>query len=219
MEKHCPLCGRPSSDLRFIGEICEPCIVKKLKSSLPSSVRIRACKFCGRTWSAGEFRDNKKISLAAAIRQGLGQKGCLVDVLSYDSESAKVRLTFEVDGRHAAFIEELGLERSYEMCRRCSRLKAGYYEAVVQFRGGARDAGRMSAALERFMGRRGAFVSKKVELKYGADVYVSDKKAASEFMLAWHLKPKRSYTLYGMKHGKKLYRNIYSVDLGEQRVR
>ncbi len=207
------MCGRSDKDVRFIGDICEPCTAKKFGALLPESVTIRQCKFCGRIWSSGGFVPEKKDSLAVAIKQSLRQKDCMIDVLSSDAESANLRLTYAIQGKHVSFAMAVKLKRAFEMCPRCSRMKAGYYEAVVQFRGDGHGVERMAAALGRFMVRRDAFVSREEKLKTGLDVYVSDKKLASEFMLAWRLKPKRSYQLYGMKHGRKLYRNIYSVEV------
>ncbi len=213
MERHCPMCGKSSNDVRFIVDICEPCTIKKIQSTLPGVVAIRVCKFCGRIWSAGDFVPERKDSLAVAIKQALRQKDCMIDVLESGQDLVKARFTCETQGKHVTFITELKLKRNYEMCPRCSRIKAGYYEAVVQFRGEMGHVERMAAALQRFMERRDAFISRTETLKTGIDVYASSKKLASEFMLAWKLKPKRSYTLYGMKHGKKLYRNIYSVEV------
>lgn len=213
MEKHCPTCGRSSSDALFIGEFCEDCIANRMRARIPDSVTVRACKVCGRVWSAGDFAEGKG-AMAVAVRQALGLKDCTIKVGRLGDDDAELRFTCDIDGGIVSFTKTLEIRRQYESCRQCSRKSAGYYEAVVQLRGEQGKVSTMLAALERHMARRGAFISKIRELREGFDIYVSDKKAAAEFFSLRKLKPKTSYTLYGMKRGKKLYRNIYSMRLG-----
>ena len=67
--------------------------------------------------------------------------------------------------------------------------------------------------LTKYVEANGAFISKTEKEGTGIDMYISNKKLVSAFFMLYRLKPKRSYTLYGMKHGKELYRNIYALRL------
>lgn len=209
MEIFCPICGRSSNEVRFIGEFCEDCVSKKLGTAIADSATIRVCKFCGTIWSGGSFEKENNHSMAVAIAQALKPKGCTVKVVRHSEDVAIVLFTCDVDGHALTFRREMRLDRHYEMCKRCSRLKAGYYEAVVQLRGPAKKVDTLLAALKRFIERRNGFISRVNVIANGCDAYVSDKKAVSEFFSVRKLKPGRSYTLYGMKNGRKLYRNIY----------
>lgn len=215
MEISCPLCGRSSEDVRFVGQFCIDCTIKKLRNQIGKnlSADIDLCKFCGKIRNGLDYSKLGKHSLEFALRSQLKHKDCTLNVLSFTNESCEVLWNCDVDGEKVSFTDTIQLKMNTIMCPTCSRKKAGYYEALVQIRGELPQAKRILGSLERFIKRRGGFISKIEEDPKGYDVYTSDKKATSEFFLVMRLKPKRSYTLYGMKKGKKLYRNIYSIKL------
>ena len=68
-----------------------------------------------------------------------------------------------------------------------------------------------SAKLSRYLERREAYITKVEEATNGIDIYVSNKEAANNFFIDHDLKPLRSFRLWGMKKGKKVYRNTYSL--------
>lgn len=69
------------------------------------------------------------------------------------------------------------------------------------------------AKITKYVQRRGGFIAKMEDIEGGKDVYVSDKLMMNEFFKDYDIKPIRSFRLYGMKRGKKLYRNTYSLHL------
>jgi NMD protein affecting ribosome stability and mRNA decay len=45
----------------------------------------------------------------------------------------------------------------------------------------------------------------------GLDVYLSSKSLATLFIMKQRLKPETSYTLAGVKQGKRVYKNTYAL--------
>jgi NMD protein affecting ribosome stability and mRNA decay len=211
MEISCPTCGRSSNGIHFIGQFCRQCTIGKLRKHTDPNASVEICKFCWKIKNGLDYRHLNKESLGFAIRQSMKQKDCEIKVLSFDDEKSELMLTYNVNDEKVSFPMQIPVKRDYLMCPKCSRMKSGYYEALVQIRGDPHSSKRTLDALERFIKRREGFFSKVMEDENGYDVYISDKTATSAFFLKHRLKPKRSYTLSGMKKGKKLYRNIYSI--------
>ncbi len=212
MIKYCPTCNRPSDKFKFIGEFCEVCITDKLKEGIPDSVVIERCKSCERIRTPTGYTQSDKNSLKEAMQQALKSK-CSISIVDFDWKIALLKFTCEVDGNQATFEKKIHIKVKKTMCMDCYRRTSGYYEAVIQLRGPREPVDRMLKKFTNFIDVRGAFVSRLDELPNGYDIYMSDKKMAGNFFQYYDLKPKRSYTLYGMKRGNKLYRNIYLLRL------
>ncbi|HIH50177.1 TPA: hypothetical protein HA291_01835, partial [Candidatus Micrarchaeota archaeon] len=89
----------------------------------------------------------------------------------------------------------------------------GYYEALVQLRGDWDRINSLIRNITKYVERRNGFIAKIEKVENGKDVYLSDKLMANAFFHDYDLKPTRSFRLYGMKRGKKVYRNTYSLRL------
>ncbi len=210
MIKHCPTCDRTSDKVSFIGEFCEVCVSGKLKEGIPDRVIIERCKSCERVRTPTGYGIPDKITLRDAIKQGLHTKFD-IKVASFDWRHAVVRFSHEVDGNPVSFERSIALDVKKTMCLDCYRKTSGYYEAIFQLRGPRDSVDRMMKRFTNFIETRGAFISRIDELGNGYDIYMSDKKLASAFFEHYELKPKRSYILYGLQRGKKVYRNTYML--------
>jgi NMD protein affecting ribosome stability and mRNA decay len=80
-------------------------------------------------------------------------------------------------------------------------------------RGSGERINNLIKKITKYVERREGFITKIEIVENGKDVYVSDKLIMNEFFKDYELKPKRSFRLYGMKRGKKLFRNTYSLHL------
>ncbi len=208
--KHCPICNNSSADRRFFGEFCEDCAAKKLRSRIPSVVEMVRCRDCGRIKSAGVFAEESMESLERMLKPSF--KPFDVKLVHLSNGIARIRVEdarqegLEIE--HNAHIKLHSL-----LCDSCARRRAGYYEAVLQFRGEQGKVGRIALALQRYLEKNGAFVTKAERKEHGVDVYASDKKVAMSFIAVRHLKFKASFELHGEKRGKRLYRNTYFITL------
>ena len=213
MAIHCPICNKSSDDIRFIGEFCEDCTIDKLKRKLPNSAEVYQCKSCERIRVGMDNFQLTKSALTAALKMVLKAPDCDFKVVSYSNTEAVLRFNCSVDGSAVGFDKRIDLRIRKWMCKDCVRKVSGYYEALVQLRGDTFLVERMLKKMESYVKRNNAFISKKEKINSGYDLYISDKKLVSYFFSLYKLKPERSYTLYGMKKGKKLYRHIYSLRL------
>lgn len=213
MAIRCPTCNRSSDEIKFIGEFCEECIANRIKDTVPDKAKIYVCRFCNRIKSGGTFRKLDKNTLAVALKKDLGANGFRVDVIHYHNGAASLEFECDYENAKVHFTKLVDIKTVIENCIDCTRMKSGYYEALVQLRGDGYLVERMAIKLTKYVEANGAFISKTEKEGTGIDMYISNKKLVSAFFMLYRLKPKRSYTLYGMKHGKELYRNIYALRL------
>jgi NMD protein affecting ribosome stability and mRNA decay len=118
---------------------------------------------------------------------------------------------FDVDDEKVNFNKKLLYKIAHETCQRCYRISSGYYEAIAQLRGDKQRIENLIAKITKYVQRRGGFIAKIESVENGKDVYLSDKLMTNTFFKDYDLKPARSFRLYGMKKGRKLYRNTYSI--------
>ena len=213
MAIHCPICNKSSDDIRFIGEFCEDCTISALKRKMPNNAEVYQCKSCERIRVGMDNFQLTKSALTAALKTAIKVHGCDFKVVSYNKTDAVLRFKCSVEGGNVEFNDNINLLIRKWMCKDCVRKVSGYYEALVQLRGDTFLVERMLKKLETYVKKNNAFVAKTEKINSGYDLYISDKKMVSYFFALYKLKPERSYTLYGMKKGKKLYRHIYSLRL------
>ncbi len=213
MPIYCPTCDRSSADCQFIGEFCEFCLAEKLKRKVPKSIKVLQCRFCKRVKVGNTFIEpgNEKRVLGKAIMHHIGSE-FEVGVLEFGRKGiAKCVFTKKFDEGQVSFEADIEVKRLHETCQRCFRISAGYYQGIVQLRGNREKMDRIMAKLGRYLERRAAYITKVEDVASGLDIYVSNKEAANNFFMDHDLKPLRSFRLWGMKKGKKVYRNTYSL--------
>jgi len=94
------------------------------------------------------------------------------------------------------------------LCTECAKKAGGYYEAVLQIRANKKDE--IMKVVEKY----GDAVSRVKEVRGGIDVFFVKKNVAkkvSRVLRAMGYEIKTSYKLIGVKEGKKIYREYYSV--------
>lgn len=213
MVKFCPTCNRSSEDVRFIGEFCQNCVLKKIIPLIPEKMTIQQCRFCNRIVVANTFTELNKRSLADALEKEIKDCKCRVKVLSRDDKTAKLELECYLDDGTVKFEKSVEIKIAHKTCLRCYRISSGYYEAIVQVRGNKERVEKFVKKLSTYMVHMGTFVTKVDTVTNGFDVYLGDKALANQFFLYHKMKPKRSFRLYGKRGGKDLYRNIYAIYL------
>ncbi|MDE1824244.1 MAG: hypothetical protein KGH74_03000 [Candidatus Micrarchaeota archaeon] len=211
MPKSCPTCSRTSNDAKFFGSFCEYCSRDKLSAKLNAVVEVTWCKRCMRIRGREGF-------VAPAGRNfeeimGSRFKGYSVHLVKLNRDSALLDIAEMTPDGPLSVEKEIGIRYNKTLCDTCYKKSSSYYEAVVQLRGNPAKMERMIASLERYFERRKQFVSKIEKEDNGFNVYLSDKRMASEFMASKRLKPNMSYTLAGIKGGKKIYKNTYALHL------
>lgn len=199
--------------MRFIGNFCEICIAEKLKRGIPDIATIRQCRHCERIKTNEGFAMMSPNNLGRVIISEFRLKDSKAKVLERTKDSARIEFRCFVDESVVHYEKDIAIKIIHETCQDCYRRSSGYFEAVVQLRGTRSKVEKTAERIRVYVERNGAFVSKTEELEGGIDVYVSDKMLMNEFFKYYRLKPKRSYTLYGRKRGRDVYRNIYALHL------
>ncbi len=209
MAKYCPTCNRSSQDFRFYGQFCEVCSIKKMEESLPKRIEIKECRSCLRLKSRHEFILNNEESLEQILKERF--TGYDLELLFVDESKAVARITEHTPEGPLSVEKELEIVIGKTTCDNCARKAGGYYEAIIQLRGRREKMDKFIDKTRRYFEGHNAFVAKVKEEDNGFDIYLSDKKLARAFIAEMRLVPNTSYTLYGMKNGKRLYRNTYAV--------
>ncbi|MEM3245136.1 MAG: NMD3-related protein [Candidatus Micrarchaeaceae archaeon] len=205
---YCPQCGRSSDEVEFIGDFCIDCIIGMAKKYIKKEIVVNICRNCNMLIAGNSREELNGMNIAKKLNNP--KVGLEVKDAAYGN-MLLVTFKYTTNSHSVDFSQEIKVKVKTGLCNICRRVKAGYYEAIVQLRGG--NAKAMLDAIEGYIEANGTFISKIEGVGDGYDIYIGDKKIASAFFSAYKLKPERSYTLYGMKNGKKLYRNTYLLRL------
>ena len=211
MPKYCPTCGNSSDKAMFYGNFCEDCTKKKHSEDLVPNVEIIRCKRCGMIRAKGLFVQPNGRNLEAAIAQGM--KGHEIHLIDYSENSATIEVLERTQGGVVPIEHKLNLLYKKTLCEVCFKKAANYHEAVIQLRGNAIRMEKMVEKVTRYFESNNQFISKIEYTDNGIDLYMSSKAVANSFMTRMKLHPERSYTLAGLKHGKQIYKNTYSLQL------
>lgn len=210
MPKRCPLCGNSSVDTRFYGEFCAPCTEKKMLEKLPDEIDLTICHRCGLIKSKGAFRKQSTETIEDAISQVL--RGYEVKLVGIGEDEMELDISEDRNEFTVTVRKKVQVNWKKSLCERCNRIAGSYYEAVIQIRGSDMDKiERFIKRVTRYFERRGEFVTKVKEADNGLDLYLSNKKLAAAYLSSHDIKNVASYTLYGLKHGRKVYRHTYAV--------
>ena len=163
--------------------------------------------------AAGAFRKINNDVLAVAIKKDIGVNNARVEVIAYERGVATISFEYDYGDIILHFKKNIKIKSANETCEECIKMRGGYFEAMVQLRGDTYLVSKMVEKIKRYVEKNGTFVSKVETVSKGYDIYIGDKKVVNAFMSLYELKPTRSYDLYGLQRGKKVYRNIYAVRL------
>ena len=218
MPKYCPTCNRSSADCHFYGDFCEFCARDRFGLKLDEAIEITRCKKCGKIRVVGDFVLPTEQNIEDAVKRRFS-KYALTLLRVERSGNVVVELIDERNRSQVKIEKEIKVDYKKTLCESCYKRLSDYYEAVVQVRGNEQRGIRIMKKIKEYFERRGEFISKVKRVDNGYDVFVSNKRMASQFMSFMKLHPVVSYTLTGVKNGKKIYKNTYAIhyrDLDQQ---
>ncbi len=224
--KVCPRCGRTDEEVPFIGFFCRDCYLKEHEIvHIPKRLKILYCPRCERIYT-DRWTEFSLEALSEWLRKKIktdldgAQLSFSFPEVSEDGISFLYVARGTVEGVPVEIHGEGHIRVEKQLCPRCARESGGYYEAVIQIRGG--DFVRMADLVARAVERepdKFAFVSKVVERREGIDLYVGSRKAADRvakrFEKKYGARVVRSHTLVTEKNGKKLYRLTVALHFPE----
>lgn len=213
--KHCPTCDRSSDKVRFIGEFCEVCTAEKLLKKTPDKAEVIHCRRCGRVRGPAGYQESSNELIETVLSKELCNSKCKVKIEKISEDSALLKITAPVGNESVTFEKGIELKMEHQICQDCYRKSSGYYEALVQLRGNKERVARMEQKLIKFITMRNGFIAKTEQVENGLDIYTSDRLMTKNFFYINRLVPKASFTLYGIKDGKKVYRHTYYLNVDE----
>ncbi len=213
MSKRCPKCGKTSDTVQFYGQFCKNCVEKDISEALPESTEVILCKNCGKIRLQGKFVKDTGQNMQEVIQSAFKNYKIILIDYNVDDSTADVSFGKDKNGEVIPVEKKIELRFKKMLCESCSRRAGSYYEAVMQLRGNKERMERFIDRVNKYFERRGEFIAKVKEADNGYDVYLSNKKLASAYISSHNLETVNSYTLYGVKHGKKVYRHTYSIRL------
>lgn len=211
MPRHCASCNRSESEIKFFGDFCQNCATLRLLKKVPDSVNIKICKRCGRVYTGRGFENESGASMNAAAAFGL--KGYKTNTLAYEGDKALVEFSEGTKDGTLAAEKEITIRYEKTLCEKCGMIAREYYEALIQLRGNPDRVQRTKERIERYISKSGAIITKVKDNDSGVDLYVSDKGVVTSMILRMRLHAISSFTLYGLKRGKRVYRNTYAIHL------
>jgi nonsense-mediated mRNA decay protein 3 len=218
----CPLCGRKSE----VGMFCGECYLKKnLTIELPEKLELSHCRDCNAFLLSGKWlRDiSTEDAILAFVKKSLKSNINKLDkagVLKFEVKEARgaYEATVSVvigdsEVRKTAFV----VIRN-NACPDCSRMAGGYFEAVLQMRGGVGKSTieKITKEIEGYKDRL-SFVGEVKRVQGGYDIYVGSKKAAEKVVRGFGdaVEVKKSFKQAGFDRqaGKAQNRFYYLVRL------
>lgn len=221
--KFCPKCGKTIEKL-YDG-LCSDCFLEKFKfaEKLPDRVSVSLCKECGRFYRGDEPFE----TIEAAIEDYFkNMKDEEIQSISYRISKNKLIVTVysKINGLKKEEERTLQFNQPKILCKYCSMKVSGYFTSIMQLRGRfdrekiMKEIAEMMKSLEST--DETSFISKIEERRGNIDLYFGSKtvanKIAKYFKERYTTKNKHTSTLYGEKHGKRLYRDTVLVLFGEE---
>jgi nonsense-mediated mRNA decay protein 3 len=205
----CPKCGKTSDKVAFIEAFCVDCYPTNVQEP-KKKIFIKACKRCNKMFLKGEWLplDYKKISeyVVSKCRGEFSEAG-------YDFDRQVVIFTIRKRDSEVKVERKAHVEIEWMMCRNCSRMSGGYFEAIVQLRGEEKRVERYKKLFETKLAKK-TFIAKEKEQKTGGvDLFIGSSKAVFELMHELGLRAKITRKLVGRKEGKRFFRITYSIRL------
>ena len=193
----CPECG--STDKEMVGDICIDCFLKDFQMiEIPDRITVQICSHCNSKLEEGkwseEFIPEEEI-IYRALERNIQIKDEVSDEiinLEIDQMKGTIASCFvEVVGNvHGVQIEETQdteVKIQKTVCPTCSKLQAGYYESVIQFRADKREIkseeyAKADEIVERTLNKQSqsdklAYCPQIAKLKEGYDYYIGSLKS------------------------------------------
>ena len=209
MEKICPICGRSSKEVEFIGEFCKYCYLEKTKQKLPNLAKIKKCKKCGRIKIGKEWFEESKEKLEEAISKNIGFKFELKEI----KNDIAIGFIF-VDGARV----EASIKINYikTLCKEDFLKTSKYYEAKLQLRGSEEEVEKVSNLIEKNL--KNTYILEKKKEKNGVDLLIGSREELEKVLRLLGFKTKRTFSLVGMRNGKRVYRATYILRCGDDKA-
>ena len=145
----CPECG--STDKEMIGDVCIDCFLKEFQMiEIPKNIEVQICSHCNSKLEEGKWSD-EFIPEDEIIYRALERNIKIADevsneIINLEIDQIKgtiadcfVEVTGDVHGVQIEETHDSQVKIRKTVCPTCSKIQAGYYETVIQFRADKRE--------------------------------------------------------------------------------
>ncbi len=240
----CVECG--STDKKMVGNICIDCFLKDFQMiEIPKRIEVQICSHCNSKLEEGKWSE-ENIPEEEIIYRALERNIKIADevsneIINLEIDQMKgtiancyVEVIGEVEGAQIEETHDSEVKILKTVCPTCSKLQAGYYESVIQFRADKREIdpeeyGKADEIVERTLIKQSkkdklAYCPQIAKLKEGYDYYIGSLKSGRK--VAEALKDEFGGTIKESPRlisedkstGKGLYRIWISVRIPEFKV-
>ena len=193
----CLECG--STDKKMVGDICIDCFLKDFQMiKLPKNIKVEICSHCNSRIEEGKWSDSflpeEEIIYRALERNIEIDELVENEIINLEIEQVKgtiancyVEVVGEVYGVQVDETQDTSVRIMKTVCPTCSKLQAGYYESVIQFRADNRDIKKEEYAkaeevVKRTLDKQSkkdklAYCPQIAKLKEGHDYYIGSLKS------------------------------------------
>ena len=219
----CVECGRKTDKL--YNGLCIDCYLKNKKFfKFPKKIIVKKCKNCGAYRIGNEWKHGNLEKLLEKYIENIIKKE--IECKFYiNFDKRKIKCVGNFEGKEIIEEGEFKIEIKKGLCDKCSLIKGGYFEAILQIRKKNLDK-KMEEQIEEIINKKieeaNSFILKKERKQEGIDYYIGSKKVAhaiaKEIKNYFKGEPKSSSSLVGMKNGMEIYRDTYLVRIPEYEI-
>ena len=196
----CPECG--STDKEMVGDICIDCFLKEFQMiEIPKNIEVEICSHCNSKLEEGKWSD-EFIPEDEIIYRALERNIKIADevsneIINLEIDQIKgtiaecfVEVTGEVHGVGIEETHDCQVKIKKTVCPTCSKIQAGYYETVIQFRADKREIkaeeyAKADEVVERTLIKQAkvdklAYCPQIAKLKEGYDYYIGSFKTGKK---------------------------------------
>lgn len=200
----CPECG--STDKEMVGDICIDCFLKDFKMiEIPKRIEVQICSHCNAKLEEGKWSEEyipeeeiiyraleRNIKIADEVKNEI--INLEIDQMKGTIASCFVEVVGDVHGTQIEETHDSEVKILKTVCPTCSKLQAGYYEAVIQLRADKREIkseeySKADEIVERTLIKQSksdklAYCPQIAKLKEGYDYYIGSLKSARKVVEA-----------------------------------
>ncbi len=211
----CVECGKETDKL--YNGLCKECYFKKeIFFTPPEKIDVFVCRNCG------ALKLNKKWEKEMPIENFLKKyvrKGVENIQINFMPEKGEALFKASLNGVPIEERKKIEIRLKNSICDICSKIKGGYFEAIVQVRGEKhltrKEIGMVDDIVYKKLEGKEIFVTKREEKHGGIDYYMVDKHFAADIAKilkeVFQAEMNVSSSLVGKKDGKEVYRLTYGI--------
>ncbi|OYT41913.1 MAG: hypothetical protein B6U78_02430 [Candidatus Aenigmarchaeota archaeon ex4484_224] len=214
----CIKCGTKTEKL--YDSLCINCFrneLSKLKIKIPKTIEIKQCRVCKKYLIGNKYIDDIEKAIKNQLEKIFSKEENLVS-FSFEIFSNKIIVYYQKEKYEIkAFGKiELNLRIKEFVCPICQRKLGKEFNSIVQLRG--KNLEKIVEEIKKIVEkkkRKDSFISKIEKVKNGYDLYFFSKSIAKQVVnylrRKYKVEIKFSRKLYGLKNGKKFYKDTIAV--------